>query len=297
MKARVRSKAIHGVIAATLAWLSYFPDADALEPDGNEPGNDPWVQALVDEAENGELDLELDRLALLRRLAVSNNRGLRARVAEATGELGGPAPDGAQALLRQLAHDPAGRVRLAAARGLARFMEHADARLRASVESGWVRAQSEDERVAFALALGQVTPDFLTDLALHELAADHRPRVRQAALLSASALLPQQPEPYVRLMAARVDDPDRRTRKRARAALRASERRPEVVALRCSPDQQRESRHRLRRALRSAGDRAPGSERFSVPDRSASSQRSAVSQSSADAERTPASKRAQSSSA
>src|SRR5262245_24366669 len=110
MKARVRSKALQGVIAATLVWLSYVPDADALGPDGN----DPWVQALVEEAESGDLDLEPDRLSLLRRLAFSPSRDLRARVADAAGALAEPAS--AQGLLRQLAHDPSGRVRLAAAR-------------------------------------------------------------------------------------------------------------------------------------------------------------------------------------
>jgi len=244
MKARVRSKALQGVIAATLAWLSYVPDADALGPDGNAP----WVQALVEEAESGDLDLQLDRLSLLRRLAISSSRDLRAKVANAAGALS--EPTSAQALLRQLAHDPSARVRLAAARGLARLIDHADARLRASMESGWARAPSEDERVAFALALGQTAPDFLTDLALSELASDHRPRVRRAALASARSLSAHEPEPYLRLAVARLDDQDRRTRKQARAALRAAPARPEVAALRPSAEQLRESRHRYRRALR-----------------------------------------------
>lgn len=244
MKAGVRSKALHGVIAATLTWLSYVTDADALGPDAN----DPWVQALVEEAESGDLDLEPDRSSLLRRLAISSSRDLRARVANAAGALAEPAS--AQTLLRQLAHDPSGRVRLAAARGLARLIDNADARLRAAVESGWARAQSEDERVAFALALGHAAPDFLTDLALSELACDHRPRVRRAALASARSLSAHAPEPYLRLAAARLDDQDRRTRKRARAALLAAPERPEVTALRPSPEQLRESRHRYRRALR-----------------------------------------------
>jgi hypothetical protein len=244
MKARVRSKALHGVIAATLVWLSYVPDADALGPDGN----DPWVQALVEEAESGDLDREPDLSSLLRRLAISSSRDLRARVADAAGALAEPI--GAQALLRQLAHDPSGRVRLAAARGLARFIDHAGTRLRAAVESGWARAESEDERVAFALALGHATPDFLTDLALSELVNDHRPRVRRAALASARALSARGGEPYLGLVVARLDDQDRRARKLARAALRDAPGRPEVAALRPSPERQRESRHRYRRALR-----------------------------------------------
>ena len=246
MKAGVRSKALQGLIAATLTWLSYVPDADALGPDVN----DPWVQALVEEAESGELDLELDRSSLLRRLAISPSRDLRVRVANAAGALA--EPTSAQALLRQLAHDPSARVRLAAARGLARLIDNADARLRASIESGWARAQSEDQRVAFALALGHAAPDFLTDLALSELAADHRPRVRRAALASARSLAAQAPEPYLRVAVGRLDDQDRRTRKRARAAVRAAPDRPEVAALRASTEQIRESRHRYRRALRDA---------------------------------------------
>jgi len=244
MKARiVRSKAIQGVLAATLAWLSYYLDTDALGADGN----DPWVQALVDEAESGDLDLQLDRVSLMRRLAVSPSRALRAQVAKVAAVA---EPDGAQALLRQLAHDPAGSVRLAAARGLARYMDHADAWQRASIESRWARAPREDERVAFALALGHVRPDFLTDLALQELSSDPRPRVRRAALATARELLPLQPDAYVRIAAARLDDLDRRTRKLARSALRSAQRSPEVAALRPSPEQMRESRRRYRRALR-----------------------------------------------
>ena len=246
MRARIRSKAIQGVIAAALACLSYQPDADAFDPDGG----DPLVQALVDEAENGDLDVDLNRLSMMRRLSMSTSRALRACVAEAAGTLATLEPTGAQALLRQLAHDPASRVRLAAARGLARFIARAGTRQRATVESGWLHAPDEDERVAFALALGHAAPDFLTDLALHELGRDHRPRVRRAALASVRALLPLQPEPYVRLAVAHLADPDRRTRKLARAALRSAEPRPEIAALRASPAELRESRHRFRRALR-----------------------------------------------
>ena len=109
---------------------------------------------------------------------------------------------------------------------------------------------SAPRRVAFALAVGHAAPDFLTDLSLSELAGDHRPRVRRAALASARSLSAHAPEPYLRLAVARLDDPDRRTRERARAALRAAPDRPEVTALRPSLEQLRESRHRYRRALR-----------------------------------------------
>lgn len=242
MKSRARSKAIQGLIAGTLALLVYLPDARAAEAD-------PFVEALVTEVERGELDRD-DRQGVLRRLAFSPNAAIRRRVAEAAGSLASEEPRAGLSLLCQLSHDATGVVRSAAARGLARFIEHAPDPLRFSVEARWATSPAADERVALARALGLAAPDWLTDLALAELAADARASVRRAAIYAARAQLGRDPAAYVRLAAARSADPNRSVRKAARRLLRRAEASAPIQALRPSPHSRRESRHRLRRALR-----------------------------------------------
>jgi hypothetical protein len=244
MVSRARSKAIQGLIAGTLAWLSYFPDADAGVPESP----DPFVDALVSEAESGKVDL-LDRQSVLRRLALSPSQTVRARVAEAAGKL---SPDDSVAglsLLRQLSHDAAGEVRSAAARGLAHFIQHAPDPLRWAVESDWTTAATMRERVALARAIGMSAPDWLTEFALLELAADPRLPVRRAALEAARQQIARNPAAYVQLAAAHSGDRDRRVRKAARRALHQIEVQPKLGALRPSTTAVRESRKRFRRAL------------------------------------------------
>jgi HEAT repeat protein len=245
MISRARSKALQGLIAGTLALFSYFPDAEASAAGST----DPFVEALVAEVERGELE-PLDRSTVLRRLALSPHRGVRMRVAEAAGALSSEEPEAGLALLRQLSHDATGEVRNAAARGLAEFIRHAPDPARSAVESEWATAEAEDERVALARALGMSRPDWLTDLALVELAGDARATVRRAAVHAAGIQLERNPAAYLRVAAARIDDPDRRVRKAARHALRQAEARGLIASLRPSPRALRESRKRLRRALR-----------------------------------------------
>ncbi|HTV18607.1 MAG TPA: HEAT repeat domain-containing protein [Polyangiaceae bacterium] len=244
MISRARTKAIQGLIAGTLALSSHFPDADAASASSD----DPFVDALVAEVEQGGLDVP-DRVSVLRRLALSPSGAVRARVAESAGALSDEAP-AALSLLRQLSHDAAGVVRSAAARGLAHFIEHASDPVRAAVESAWATAPTSDERVALARALGLATPDWLTDLALQELAADPSPPVRHAALDAAHAQLARNPAPYLELAAAHSADPDRRVRKSARHLLRKAEATGSpTLAMRPTASELRASRHRLRRAL------------------------------------------------
>jgi HEAT repeat protein len=207
----------------------------------------------VAEVERGDVEL-LDRPGLLRRLALSPSRSVRIRVAEAAAALSSENTEAGLSLLRQLSHDATGAVRAAAARGLAQFMQHAPGPLRCAVESAWATAEAPDERVALARALGMAAPDWLTDFALVELAADARAPVRRAAVQAAGIQLGQNPETYVRLAAARSGDPDRRVRKLARHALRRAEATGWLAALRPSPLAMRESRKRFRRAMR---DRDP----------------------------------------
>jgi hypothetical protein len=244
MISRARTKAIQGLIAGTLALSGHIPDADASV--GNA---DPFVEALVAEVEGYDFDVP-DRVSVLRRLALSPSGSVRARVAAAAGALSNEAPEPGLSLLRQLAHDAAGRVRAAAARGLAYFMDHAADPLRSAVESAWSGAEAADERVALARALGMASPDWLTDLVLSELATDPNAPVRRAALHAARAQLARNPAPYVRLAALHSADPDRGVRKCARQLLRRAEVSGPLLSLRTAPGVLRESRKRLRRALR-----------------------------------------------
>jgi hypothetical protein len=251
MMSRARSKAIQGLIAGTLALASYLPEAEASAANGV----DAFADALVAEAEGSELEVA-DRQSLLGRLALSPRRAIRVRVAEAAGALSSEDPAAGLGLLRLLSHDTTGEVRAAAARALAQFIQHAPGPLRCAVESEWATAEPADERVALARALGMSTPDWLTDLALLELATDARVAVRRAALNAARSQLDHNPQSYVRLAAAHTSDPDRRVRKTARQTLRRARAqgradvRGWLTALQASPLERRESRQRLRRALR-----------------------------------------------
>jgi hypothetical protein len=258
MISRARTKAIQGLIAGTLALSGHIPDADA----SSGGADDPFVEALVAEVERTELESP-DRVSVLRRLALSPSRAIRARVARAAGALCHEDPERGLALLRQLSHDAAGAVRAGAARGLAHFMSQASDPVRCAVESAWATADAADERVALARALGLVAPDWLTDMVLSELAADAHAPVRRAALHAARALLAHHPAPYIQLAVAHSADPDRRVRKSSRQLLRRAEASGLLMSMRPSPGALRESRKRLRRALRERHDVAtsPGSER------------------------------------
>lgn len=252
MISRARTKAIQGLVAATLALCSYLPDADASVAESP----DLFVEALLAEVERVELDraeLELpDRQSLLHRLAQSPIPSIRLRVAQAAGALASEDPSAGLALLHQLARDPQRAVRSAAARALASFFEHAPGALRCAVESDWATARTAHERVTLARALAASAPDWMTDLTLLELASDPRPSVRRAALHAVRAQLCRNPDAYVSLAAARSADPDRRVRKSARRALRSEQARALSPAYQPSPAAVRESRKRFRRALRAS---------------------------------------------
>ncbi len=219
MQPLVRSRAIQGLIAATLGLLSNFPDADPSFSELPEP----YIEALVDEVQSADL-ASPGRKDLLRRLARDGRDVVRVRVADAAGRLWRDDPECGLSILRRLACDPIARVRAAAARSLGFFIERAPAPLRAAVESEWAAASAQGERVALGLALGEAKPSWLTDLALEELASDPSGRVRWAALRAAEAHLHLDPAAYVRLALAHIGDPDRHVRKSARRLLRRAER-------------------------------------------------------------------------
>jgi HEAT repeat protein len=245
MISRARNIAIQGLVAGTLALLSYLPDAAASAAGGF----DPFVEAVVAEVESADHELP-DRQGVLRRLALSPQSSIRMRVAEAAGALASEDPEAGLALLRLLSHDSESKVRAAAARGLGLFLEHASGPLRCAVESGWATAALADERVALARALGASSPGWMTDLALMQLASDARVPVRRAALHSVRAQLRRNPEAYLPLVAARSADPDRGVRKSARRALCSEEARSLDPSYQPSPTALRESRKRFQRALR-----------------------------------------------
>ena len=244
MLSRARTKAIQGLIAGTLALAGHIPDAEA-----SVGGADAFVEALVAEVERQHLDT-LDRSSLLRRLALSPSGAIRARVADAAGALCHEDAAAGLSLLRQLSHDASSLVRAAAARGLAHCIERSPDPLRAAIESAWATADAADERIALARALGLATPDWLTELALAELAADASAPVRRAALHAAGAQLARNAAPYIELALAHSADPDRGVRKIARHLLRRAEASAALLSMRPPPRERRESRRRLRRALR-----------------------------------------------
>jgi HEAT repeat protein len=243
LRARVRSTAIQGLIAGTLAF-GYLPDADAALAECS----DPFVQELVDEVERGVL--LPDRPSVLRRLALGANPAIRARVAEAAGTLAGEDLGAGLSLVRLLAHDPEAPVRAAAARGLAQLLEQAPGAVRAAIESQWATARAAEERVVLAHALARSTPDWLTDLAIAELASDPEACVRRAALSAVELQLDNNPRVYVSLAAAHLADADRGVRKRARHILRRAEPAGWVSTLKPGPAHVRESKRRFRRAMR-----------------------------------------------
>jgi HEAT repeat protein len=242
-----RSKAIQGLFAATLGLCSNFSNADP----GFSEIPDQVVEDLIDEVERAELDGASGH-EILERLSLDSRISVRARVAEAAGQMWRKDPEQGLCILRQLAGDEIGEVRVAAARGLAHFLERAPSLLRASTESQWTLSRVARERVALALALGISPTDWLTDLALEELAGDAQPRVRWAALRAAESHLDENPTAYVRLGLGHVGDRDRRVRQTARRLLR----RAEASGWLASGDSPRRAEKRaLRRRARDAARR------------------------------------------
>jgi hypothetical protein len=249
LDARTRSKAMRSVIAGTLALLSYLPDIDVAFATSSDPFVAALVDVLVDESERATQEPP-NRQSVLRRLAQSASPAIRARVAEAAGALGGEELRGGLSLLELLSRDEAGSVRAAAARGLSHLIDGSPELVRTAIESQWATAVVSSQREVLAVALGRSRPDWLTDLAIAELANDGQVNVRRAALQSAQQQLDSNPSAYVQLAAALLTDADRGVRKSARKLLRQAEPAGWASALRPGPSHMRESKRRLRRAMR-----------------------------------------------
>lgn len=245
----VRNVAMRSVLAGTLALFSYLPDVDVARAESSDPFVAALVDVLVDEVERDE-QRPPDRQGVLRRLAASASPAIRARVAEAAGGLGGEELGASLSLLQLLSVDGVPSVRSAAARGLAHVIDHAPDLVRTAIESQWATATASEQRQVAALALGQSSPDWLTDLAIGELARDRDARVRRAALGAAQRQLDSHPGAYVQLAVTRLSDPDRQVRHAARKLLRHAEPAGWASTLKSTPTRQRESKRRLRRALR-----------------------------------------------
>jgi hypothetical protein len=245
---RTRSKAIRSVVAGTLALLSYLPDTDAAFAASSDPFVAALVDVLVDEAERDARPP--NRQGVLRRLAHSASPAIRGRVAEAAGALGGDELATGLTLLQLLSRDEVRSVRAAAARGLAHLIDCSPDLVRTAVESQWATAAGSSQREVLAVALGRSRPDWLTDLALAELANDGSVHVRRAALHSAQEQLEHNPDAYVQLAATLLADADRGVRKSARKLLRHAEPAGWASALKPGAAHMRESKRRLRRAMR-----------------------------------------------
>jgi hypothetical protein len=210
------------------------------------------------------------RQCVLRRLAHSASPAIRARVAEAAGALGGDELGTGLTLLTLLSGDEARSVRSAAARGLSHLIDCAPDLVRTAVESQWATAAAPGQREVLALALGRSRPSWLTDLAIGELVTDADVHVRRAALQSAQQQLETNPGAYVALAVGQLVDADRQVRKSARKLLRRAEPAGWVSSLKPGPAHIRESKRRLRRAMR-------GDLTRQIAARSASSARSTPS--------------------
>jgi hypothetical protein len=282
MAPSVRSRALQGFLASALALGSAFSESaeseapDFADLDGSDALSD--ADAPVDARSTGarrassggeegdslrdelqqpgdQSDAASARASLFAGFSRDPQGVLRAKLAEATGRLWRDAPAQALDILSELAEDPVPAVRRAVARGLAHFMERAPASLRAATESDWTRAPSRRQREVVALALGIADPDWLTDLALGELAGDPSGAVRRAALSGARAQLSHDPAAYGRIALGHIDDPDRRVRSAARRLVGAAQRLGWAELTR-DPQAQREHRQRFRRALHDSAVRS-----------------------------------------
>jgi hypothetical protein len=238
------------LLASALALGSAFSsDAD---PEIGDIPDDTSTEELFDAVEHADV-LGPARERALERLARDHRVAIRSKVAEAAGRLWQDAPSYGLNLLRELANDPLPDVRAAATRGLAYFLDRAPVALRASTESEWAEASSVRERLAVARALGMARHDWLTDLAIQQLALDPNGQVRLAALVGADAHLATDLSSYAQLALSHVSDRDRNVRKAARRLVERAQQLgwadPRDARAR------RADRQRFRRAMR--GDLGP----------------------------------------
>jgi len=252
MASSVRSRALQGLLASALAFGSAFSPSPDTDSDVGDIPDDASTEELFDAVEHADV-LGVAREKVLERLARDHRVAIRSKVAEAAGRLWQDAPGYGLNLLRELANDPLPDVRAAAARGLGHFLDRAPVALRASTESEWAEAGPVRERLAIARAIGMARHDWLTDLALRQLALDPNGQVRLAALDGAGAHLASDLSNYAELALGHVSDRDRNVRN---AARRLVERAQQLGwTERRDARARRADRQRFRRAMR--GDLGP----------------------------------------
>lgn len=129
------------------------------------------------------------------------------------------APQRAADRLAILAADDVPRVRQAAARGLAKLLEHMPPLGRTLCIAEWTMAPSRWQRLAIARALRDPVPALGVPTALQRLARDAYGDVREAAVEAAAVRLQEAPAPLAAILRAAVGDAHRRVRLCAIAGL------------------------------------------------------------------------------
>lgn len=171
---------------------------------------------LINDADATERERP-QRARLLSLLSTDERAPVREQVAAAMGNLWPEASAEATEELRKLARDVSDHVRVAAAVGLARAIERANAPERIDLVCTWAISPDRDERLALARALTWSTPVFVADLVLEQLAADTAVAVRAAALAAVAKHFHEDSSAYVRIVSKCLDDPDASVQRLARA--------------------------------------------------------------------------------
>ena len=179
------------------------------------------LAALPEEvlAEWVEAELENEPETPLR--AVSNADRAAARAQAIVTSLWMRQKEDGEALLRELARNGSGAVRIGAAAALGKIIELASPIERIELVCRWTVSEDAFERTAIARALGLPTPVFVADLAIAELAKDPVPEVRAAVIRAVKNHYNEDEAVFDRVAADLTRDSELSVRRAAAELLRA----------------------------------------------------------------------------
>jgi hypothetical protein len=126
-----------------------------------------------------------------------------------------------EALLRELARNRSGAVRIGAAAALGKIIELASPIERIELVCRWTVSDDTFERTAIARALGLPTPVFVADLAIAELAKDPVAEVRAAVIRAVKNHYSEDEPVFDRVAGELTRDPELSVRRAAAELLRA----------------------------------------------------------------------------
>jgi hypothetical protein len=178
------------------------------------------LAALPEEvlAEWVEAELENEPETPLR--AVSNADRAAARAQAIVTSLWMRQKEDGEALLRELARNRSGAVRIGAAAALGKIIELASPIERIELVCRWTVSEDAFERTAIARALGLPTPVFVADLAIAELAKDPVSEVRAAVIRAVKNHYNEDEAAFDRVAADLTRDPELSVRRAAAELLR-----------------------------------------------------------------------------